>query len=605
MVCSLRTFYKTLLFFVLLLIVVAGIVVATFPWWGPPIFRQRIGELLRDAGFSEAELSLQGVGFTELRVKVERLRFEGLTVSEGVLQLGYTFDGLRRGELAQATLMHPQVVVDLTHDWYLAAGSGQSGTLLRPAQVPDRFPIKNIGIDAAEITIQGRGWVRTFECNGRLTGQEALAGRVALETEGMQLKVQVDGRCSELSGTLTAVVKVDQTGDWLALGRDQDWLPWPEDIVLTPGSMELSVGAQFAGWALQEWHLKSLLPGVAISMPKGRISAEHFALELQGKGAEIARLDLKLSNGRLGYGQQDFSLKDGSLPGPGVKLESEHLSVSVIGCFPDSLQTAATVHAGRITWSEGKGVLTGLEGGIELTSMRPWSSKGMQTLKFASMKQGEFATGSGQLRISYVGAREEGPPLELEVTTTALGGKVRMQLFGRIREPLDLSARAFLESVDLEEVAALFPQFDGQIEGLASGELAFGYKDGQFVLLPGGMQLVAGTSGRFAYFRQGWLTQDPKLDPEAFVGSRPILEIMKAPQGASALTELALRDLKMAEFNLKIWEDETGEQSVLARIKGDRSIKGVIVPVVLDVPIRGDIKETINTVFELNARIRD
>lgn len=45
---------------------------ATFPWWGPPIFKEMARNILLDVGFSEAEVSLQGaLGAFELSGRTE------------------------------------------------------------------------------------------------------------------------------------------------------------------------------------------------------------------------------------------------------------------------------------------------------------------------------------------------------------------------------------------------------------------------------------------------------------------------------------------------------------------------------------------------------
>ncbi|MFU8847514.1 MAG: YdbH domain-containing protein [Opitutales bacterium] len=439
-----RGFFKFLLYLGLWLLLLVGLGAFTFPWWGPAAFERGLEKVLRDYGFSEAEVSVERIGLKQMVLGLDHLRYEEATLSGATLTLGYELQGLLAGELEYLILAHPEVVADFSGGWPPLPSSGEGRELPDGGRLPGRFPVKELSIEAAVLTLQGVDWAHTV------------------------------------------------------------------------------------------------------------------------------RLDLTMS-----------------------------------GRFPDSLHGAVGISAGRMTWSNGGGVLSGLEGEFELASFQPLASKGMQTLEFASMAQGEFTTGPGQLSLSYLESREGESPLKMQITTTALGGKVRMQVDGRIRKPLGLRVRVFLDAVDLEEVATLFPQFDGQIEGRASGELAFAFEGEQIALLPGGLQLEAGTSGHFAYLRQGWLTQDPKLNPEAFVGDRPILEIMKDSRGAPALTELAMRDLKMTAFNFKIQQEETGEQSMLAQIKGERSIKGVTVPVVLDVPIRGDIKETINAVFQFNTRMRD
>jgi hypothetical protein len=314
-------------------------------------------------------------------------------------------------------------------------------------------------------------------------------------------------------------------------------------------------------------------------------------------------MEAELSAGETRTLSLSAELFDGLLTAAAGSLESDSLSVSVQGTLSGPLGAVVAVKNGRATWSDGGGLLRGLEGDFELASLQPIASEGWQSLQFASIEQGEFSTGAGRLRLNYAGERDGVAPLRLEITTTALGGNVRIMVDGQVVDSLALSIRVLLDSVNLHEIASLFPQFEGRIKGVASGELALRMDGTQIALLPGGIQLVADTNGRFQYQRQGWLTQDPTLDPEAFVSGRDILEIMKDSRGAQVLTELALRDLKMLEFSLKVEESASGDQSVVADIKGDRTIKGVSVPVVLRVPIRGDVKETINAVFEFNARM--
>lgn len=367
-------------------------------------------------------------------------------------------------------------------------------------------------------------------------------------------------------------------------------------VVGSAGEVALSVEG-----AWQAWRPNFELKNLALRMRVAEAPLSVFT----GLGSVSGnwRLDAELSAGEVRTISLSTGLLDASLTAAAVSLESERLSVSVHGTLPGSLGAEVGVKNGRVTWSDGGGLLTGLEGNFELASLQPIASKGQQTFQFASIEQGEFVSGSGDLLVSYTGDRDEGPPLKLEITTTALGGAVRILVDGQVRGSPSLSIRVFLESVKLEEIAPLFPQFEGRIEGEASGELALRLEGTQIILLPGGIELVADTSGRFEYLQQGWLTQDPKLDPEAFVSERDVLEIMKDSRGAQVLTEVALRDLNMLEFNLKIEESATGDQSVIAKIRGNRILKGVTVPVVLDVPIRGDVKETINAIFEFNARM--
>lgn len=706
-----RFILKSLLLLVLSLFLLAGLGVLTFPLWGPAAFKQGAGKVLREVGFTEADVALEAVGLSQLSLTLEHLRYQGVTVSDAGLQLGYDFPGLRRSELEQVTLAHPGVAIDLSHDWPAAENTGNGSAPSLMDQLPARFPVKNLSINDAVITLRDSDWARTFELDAQLTGQEAIEAEVSLLGEGVQMDAQADVLWAERSGRVSATARVDDLDEWIKLGQNRGWFSVPEGFSFTVEPLKIEAGAGFAEQALRDWNLELTTQGLAASMAPAEVSVAQVALKAQGEGAQPGPLELKLSDGtaihqdlNLSFAQllasssdseqfdfrltgwelsgetdigglgavsasagdvaltvdgawqawrPDFEMTNlgwqlrvaqaplslftalgsaagswqmdanispseggelsilslstqllaGSLTAAAASFESERLSVSIHGSLPNSLGGVVGVQNGGVTWSDGGGHLTGLAGEFELASLLPLVSNGRQTLQFDAIKQGEFTTGPGELHLNYASEREQGPPLELEITTTALGGKVRILVAGQLSAPLALSVRVFLDSVELEEIVALFPQFEGRIEGVASGELALRLAGTKIVLQPGELQLVADTIGRFEYLRQGWLTQKPNLNPETFVSGRDILEIIQDSQGAQVLTEMAMRNLKMSEFSLKIRESATGQQSVVAEIKGERSIKGVTVPVVLKVPIRGDVKETINAVFEFNARM--
>lgn len=295
-------------------------------------------------------------------------------------------------------------------------------------------------------------------------------------------------------------------------------------------------------------------------------------------------------------------LLDSNLTASGITLKSKQVKASIQGALTESLEAGVELAGGQLSWSDGAGLLKGLEGEVQLASLLPPATKGRQRFQFASVKQGDFKTESGRVAFSYQGESKADKPLELECAADALGGRVRIVSKGRVAPPWSLALRVYLEQVDLEKVAALFPQFDGEIEGKASGELALRLEDQRLVLEPGSIELTPDKVGRFAYTQQGWLTQDADLSPQVFVEDRDIVNIMKDPKGASVITELAMRDLAMTEFTLKVLERDSGDERVTAQIKGHSMVKGVKVPVVLDVPISGDVKETINAVLKFNAR---
>ena len=583
-----RFFLKFGLVFVVVLLLIIGLGVAFFPWWGPVALERAAPGILEDAGFSEVALSVEKIGLRELSLRVERLRYNEVALANASVAVGYQFAGLRRGELDSFTMVHPEVAIDLVAPWPASAAADTETDVALAERLPDQFPVEKINLHEAVITLKNGDAMRTLGLDFQMEGRERLDGQITLRGEGLELDAQLDGSWSEQSGRVGVTAAVGSLLEWLKFADACGWLSLPEGFVLRSESLEVDAEIDFARLALQDWRIEALSPGAAATLASSELAFEELELAAHGKGSEVSRA---------------ANLSSPDLSAPAAGLTSERITVAVDGRLPDSLEGKIGVSGGHLTWADGGGQLTGLEGNFELASMIPPVSKGQQTLEFSSIQQGELTTEAGQVRLSFDEARRDGEPLVLEIEAGALGGVVRVQVRGKIRAPLSLSVRVLLDSVQLGEVAALFPDFEGHMEGVASGEVGFSLEGNKLVLQPGGLQLVSGTMGRFEYRRQGWLTQDSRLDVEAFISGREILEIMQDPQGATALTELAMRDLQMSKFELKVKAPESEETSVEAQIEGSRTIKGVKVPVVLDVPIRGAIEETINAVFQFQSRM--
>ena len=461
----------------MVLVLLVGVVVLTAPLWGPGVVEKLASAALRHAGVSEVALQVQSLGLEQSKLKVERLHFEGATLSNADLAIDYSAAGLWQGKLGRMAIYHPQLEVVLPRATGTGEKASEAGSGLEPLEFPANFPLPELEIVDARVTLRDGTTRHLVEFNARLR--------------------------AEAGGVLS---------------------------------------------------LNMEIPGISL------------ALE-------------------------------------GVQFASERLELFARGSATDALAVTVRVAGGQITWAEGSGQLTGLEGAVEFSAVLPPVTAGRQRLEFTSFQQGDFTAGAGTIELRYAAEPGAGTPLAVEVNTTALGGAVRLVVEGAVREPRALMIRVLLDAVEMEALAALFPQFEGEITGTASGELALRLEGQRIILLPGGIQLDTGSSGRFKYTRQGWLTQDAGLDPEAFVAGRDIVEIMQDPQGATALTELALRELMMSEFSLNVREARAGEPTFEARIEGERMIQGVRVPVILDVPIRGDVEETLNAVFKFNARM--
>jgi hypothetical protein len=394
-----------------------------------------------------------------------------------------------------------------------------------------------------------------------------------------------------LSGEAIVSMAVDNPVEWIDFSRNRGWWPLPEELVFSAGPVTIQGSTAWTKGQAHSWSAGMKTTQMSASVGATSLSVGTLLLDARMTDEPVRSLALSVD------------IADAFVLSSGVSLESPHVEASIEGSWPGPMEGALSLREGQLTWSDGAGLLSGLDGAIALKSLQPPITLGDQLLRFTSMAQGDFSANSGRIRFSYEGERDDRSPLELDLTAAALGGKIRVVVEGSIVPALSLAVRIYLEGVELEQIAALFPQFDGRIQGLASGELALRIEEGRIVLQPGGLQLVPHSTGRFAYLRQGWLTQNPDLDPEAFVRGRDIVDVMQDSQGSSVITELAMRDLSMSEFRIDILMRNSGAARVAAQIKGNGEVKGMTVPVVLNVPIRGDVKETINAILKFNSRM--
>jgi hypothetical protein len=528
---------------------------------------------------------MEAIGWRELNLRVDRLRYENLGVSDATLALQYQMGELRRGSIARAIIDHPVVEIELA-PFFEAEGEAEKAETA--FTFPDPLPLRLLEVNDATLILKEDGHAHEFNLGGRIAAGDRLGADVDLNGEGLSLEGRADLSWPEVTGELNAVARIEAPGVLLDRARRRGWLPVPERIVLRSEALEVEASAELKEATWNVWKLEARSRNVEFSQAKLRASAGRLNFEVQGEGRQVRAMKTQVSQGVLGY--QD------------LVMEWATLQAFAQGTFPDKLEASLKVSGGYLGWSDGAGSLSGLEGTLELPSFQPLATAGRQTLTFRSVEQGDFKSGAGEARLAYQVGGPSGP-LELDIVTLALGGEVRIEVNGRLRAPMGLNVRMDLERVELAELAALFPQFEGRVEGRASGELALRLEENRIALLPGRLELEPGAVGRFVYDRQGWLTQDPNLNPEIFVRDREIVAIMKNPKGAQVITELAVRDLNMSKFRLEILTPETKGERAKVRIEGDSMVKGVKVPVVLDVPIRGDLIETIDAVLKFQTKM--
>jgi len=377
-----------------------------------------------------------------------------------------------------------------------------------------------------------------------------------------------------------------QLSDWELSGRTP--MASLGDFSLEAGKAELNVNGDWKVW-------EAPLDPAGIS---ARLVVEPAPFDFfSGMGSVSGELflDAGVTAGETRFFTAMADLIDADVALAAGGLTGERVELRVNGAAPDALTARVGLTAANLNWGGGKGRLNQVDGAIQLASLMPLKTDGTRTLTFESLEQGEVALGAGEMALDYEAGRES--PLDLTFTLAGLDGEVTVSVRGDPQPPFRLNLEAQFDRVQLQEIADLLPDFDGSVTGEVSGKLAMGLDGKRIILKPGGLRLTPGTTGRFQYTKQGWLTQDPNLNPETFVRGKDLVTVMKDPQGAMVVTELALRDLKMTGFSFEMLPAGSGGKRAVVKIEGEGAVKGVAVPVVVDVPIRGELKEYINVIL--------
>ncbi len=326
-----------------------------------------------------------------------------------------------------------------------------------------------------------------------------------------------------------------------------------------------------------------------------------------GKGSILGTLGLRADFGPVkGEPQLEAAatLTNGTINAGPVEIATERVKVAVGGKPPNALASTIYIKNTDVTWASDSGHLTGINGEVQIANILPLAMPEKQTLTFKQLEQGKIVIYDGEINVAYQAATESE---QAEVSLTAGGDFANGGIAGRIQvtlgEPFTAQADLLLQRVSLTYLAGLFPKFDGKIQGYVSGEIPIKKVGNRVFIRPGYLEMAAGDTGKFSYTKQGWLTQDPSLNPVEFSKDMDLATLMKQPKGGAILTELAMRDLNMSAFRLDILKPGEGKERISIHLEGDGSFKGVKVPIVLDVPIRGDVKELINLMLLMNEKL--
>lgn len=397
-----------------------------------------------------------------------------------------------------------------------------------------------------------------------------------------------------------------------------------------------TVGPERLRARLSPWQLQVTLPGgtqghglIGISGGFGYLTVNgSWAESIANTSADALGAELRMPKHPLQIGVSPYSL-NGNLelnatlhPGPKRQIELtgqlseanissdkadatfDNIALQSSGPLSAGQTVTLSLENGRVEWAEGAGVLSNLHGTLEVQSVLPFKLEGPQSLQFDSIAQGELVANNGLIRFNYDEDATDGArTASVTVVAQTLGGSLSAESKLTMREVWEWDARLGLTQIELTRLAALLPDFDGSISGRVNGNLPIRMIGNRIILQPGYLEMPPGETGHFSYTRKGWLTQDASLDTEAYVAKRDLAKLMQEPNGAAIITELAMRNLRMTAFRLDVLKPGMGDRRVIIRIEGDSTIKGITVPVVQDIRVGGDVKETLNLILKVQDRI--
>lgn len=345
---------------------------------------------------------------------------------------------------------------------------------------------------------------------------------------------------------------------------------------------------------LQAFHARLMIPESPLEIYTGKGSVFGVA----SMQAEIGPAEPER------YAKARLELKDASINAGEISISAQGLELSLSGLISQALGAQLIVKNANAIWAKEAGELEGVEGTITVAQLQPLRMPNMQRLTFQRVAQGKVEILGGEINVTFKPATDE-TPMQLSLTAGGeiAAGRLAARLTLSSTNPLTAQADLLLQNVSLEKLAGYFPKFDGKIQGRVSGELPLKVIGNRIVLQPGYLEMAAGETGKFSYYKQGWLTQDPTLDPIAYAEDKTLTELLQDPKGASILTEIALRDLNLTAFRIDVLKPGEGDRRVIVHLEGDGEFKEVKVPVIQDIRIGGDVKEAINLLLKTNQKI--
>ena len=225
-----------------------------------------------------------------------------------------------------------------------------------------------------------------------------------------------------------------------------------------------------------------------------------------------------------------------------------------------------SVAGGKLTFADDGPVIEGISGGIRLSSMKNKQTAGFQ--RVTATKMTAFDMVMTNLRLDYH-MLPTGDIKLRNIAMRALGGNIWLDPFVLPGDDRDYKFKVRMKRLNLAKLAALFPEFNGKIEGNIDGLLPMVSKNGEFLPQTGGMYLTPGRRAKLRY--DAGTKFSGGLDPNGREYQQ-----MK-------MVEDSLKNLELKVLSIRLFDPRDKDKALVLRLRGQAPSVPGSPPIILNI----------------------
>lgn len=642
-----KTLLKKLFLAVGTLILLLAIVSLVFSHFFPPWLQQEIQARMENAGVHAPHLEIGSWGLGHLEFASIRGEYGPAVLQDGSIILTFTPSSLRDRQLDKLFIVGVDLQVHLPFELKKEEEAAESSP---PLTLPQDLPFNELFINECQLELLlPNNFRRRYQLQGIINAGPSRRFYLQATGENEMLSLGGEWNLAQTAGHFNLNVQSTTPGDWLT------FLP---PGIPQPQLESLSVEAIYRHpqSGLPSWLADIQVPGLKLDDHGLKISQSLLEAGITGEGSQWSHLWMSLSPGHITHqvGMLQWNrlsleatperiqafIQDLHFNYPSANITVTAPSIPITAIPPTGFPTSGDLipnpitagpvwlsangkqwngsvtlsqlayqqhedsrsinldfRDGAVSWMKNTGSLNGIAGtGIIVPQDASFPSVNIKGT-FTELVQGQIGISQGKWEIS---TEDNGKSVVAILTGSLLGGQANGKLDLNLSQFSSGEATLQLHHIDLEAVCALLPDLQLKIQGRSSGKLAATFQGKHISIRPGFLELDPDSPCHLSYTQRGWLTQDPQIRIEDLLEKMEIYEILQLPQGGSIITEAALRDLDVNKLRMDLFAEDQPNRPILIQIEGTSTLKGVVVPIVLNIPVRGTLEELLDLLLNID-----